>query len=198
MNCSRSPLFFAFVISILFGLIAQAQATVVLRVGLEEMTHASDVVFQGQVEAVDVLTPSDGPITTRITLRAHTILKGADQFEDGLLQIHLLGGRGPDHEIRVPGMPQFAKGEKVVLFLEKTRDDFALTGLQQGVFRIQTDPKMGEALVSRNISGIVLATFDDKGRFSIVDSASQLEGYPLLTLLDEVRFYLGQSSPAKL
>lgn len=192
---SRSfPVFFVTLL-LVSGWFSSVNATVVIRVGLEEMTHASDVVFHGQVERVDVLAPSDGPVTTRMTLRAHEILKGPEHFKDGKLQLHLLGGKGPKYEIRIPGMPRFRAGENVVLFLEKTRDDFALTGLLQGVFRVEEQD--GMKTVSRSLSGISLVAYDHDGKMSFVDGASELKAFPLETLLDELRFYIKQASEQK-
>ena len=192
MRHSRSFLCFFAMLLLVSAWFSAANATVVIRVGLEEMTHASDVVFHGQVEKVDVLTPTDGPVTTRMTLRAHEVLKGSQHFQEGRLRLHLLGGKGPKYEIRVPGIPRFHAGEDVVLFLEKTRDDFALTGLLQGVFRVEDLD--GMKTVSRSLSGISLVSYDHQGRLSFVDGASELKAFPLETLLDELRFYIKQTT----
>jgi hypothetical protein len=54
--------------------------------------------------------------------------------------------------MRIPGMPRFAPGDEVVIFLEALpRGGFAITGLAQGVFRVE--PSGG---LTRDLRGLGL------------------------------------------
>jgi hypothetical protein len=173
-----------------------ATATVVLQVGLEEMTHGSDVIVHATVEQTRTVGgPSEGaPISTVVTFRAIEVLAGAAHVQSGRLDVVLLGGRADGIEMRIPGMPEFAAGEEVVVFLEKTEQSFALTGLAQGVFRVTTDAGTGEKVCSRGLLGLGFAAFDASGEFSMVDTPAGVQGHPLDALLDEVRLYRAQGT----
>ena len=170
-----------------------AQATVVMEVGLEEMTHASAVVFHGVVEHVQVVEPADRPgaIHTEVRFRASEILKGAPHFDQSLLTISLLGGTLHGQTLHIPGMPEFATGMETVVFLEKTSAGFALTGLHQGLFVIDDAPEgTGERVVSQLPSGATLARHGPKGRFILGASAPLTRHHPLQAFLKEVRHHI--------
>ena len=179
---------------------ATAPATVVIEVGLEEMTHASTVVFHGIVEQVVVRQHPDrkGALTTEITFQSLEMIKGTAHFRDGHLKLSLLGGTLGDYTLHVPGMPTFVQGQECVIFLEETTAGFALTGLHQGVFVVETVPGGVERVVSQQPSGASMARFNDKGRFVLGQPAPLTRHHPLNAFLEEVRHYVDEKRAAPL
>ncbi len=170
-----------------------AEATVVMEVGLEEMSHASAVVFHGVVENVQVTEAPEKPgaIHTEVRFRASEILKGKSHFQESLLTISLLGGTLHGKTLHVPGMPEFVEGMAAVVFLEKTSAGFALTGLHQGLFVIEDAPEsIGERVVSQRPSGASLARHGPDGRFMLGASAPLTRHHPLQAFLKEVRHHI--------
>ena len=173
----------------LLALPLTALGTVVMYMDLSEMTKVSDVIVHAKVLESKVLEDQSRPITTRISVEAVRVLKGQNRFDNGRLWFDLLGGERDGMQIRVPGTPLFRAGEEVVLFLEKNSTDYALCGLQQGVFRIG-ETSEGK-VVSRDLSGAAYATFGHKGRYSMMHDAPEgVTAYPLAALLDEVQLYI--------
>jgi hypothetical protein len=83
-------------------------------------------------------------------------------------------------------MPTFAKGEEVVLFLEKTQRNWALTGLSQGKFSIYVGDK-GRKLVRRKLAGVHYVGFSQKGQFRNMPRPVDRAAWALTDLLSELR-----------
>lgn len=68
------------------------------------------------------------------------------------LRIRLAGGRLGHLESKVEGVPHFAPGEELVVFIERTSaGDYSITGWAQGTFRVHRDAA-GEALLTQDSS----------------------------------------------
>ena len=120
------------------ALAVPAGASLVTRMGTEALVRSSAVVVRGEVEAVAVSPDDRGGVDTWVTLRVEESLKGADGR--GRVALRLPGGRWRDRVVRVFGVPEFARGERVVVFATPTRSGpLTVTGLFQGKFRIETD-----------------------------------------------------------
>ena len=152
-----------------FALVAPpAAASVVLKSNVEEMTRLSALVVHGEVLSV---APYKRPgsrmqIVTDVTLRVIEVMKG--DHEGPNLTFTLPGGRVGDYTMKIPGMPQFRAGEAVVLFLEPTREGYAISGLQQGRFSIMTEPVTGMKVALRAYThGLALAHRDPAGQLVI-------------------------------
>lgn len=163
-----------------------------LRMDLEEMTSVSTVVVHARVVSSEVIQDPNRPITTRTTIEAIRVLKGESQFSKGRLWFDLLGGDRNGMHIRVPGTPTFRAGEEVILFLEANDTDYALCGLQQGVFRV-TQTRQGTG-VSRDLSGAAYAQFGRKGHYEMLHKApTGVSDFPIMNLLNEVQFLLQEN-----
>ena len=129
-----------------------AHATTVRRASVAELARSSSIVFHGVVRKVNdhLATSKDGPFRTALEIEVLEILKG--RHADPIFSLTLPGGRAFDRVMRIPGMPIFAPGDEVVLMLERHTSGFALTGLAQGVFRI--DRSSGSAIAARDLSGL--------------------------------------------
>jgi hypothetical protein len=70
-----------------------------------------------------------------------------------------LGGTVDGTTLAVPGLPRFAPGSEVVLFLRRTSfGNLHVAGLAEGVFRVHRDPAAGEPVVERDA-----ASWDTRG-----------------------------------
>jgi hypothetical protein len=169
---------------------APARATVVLEVGLEEMTHASDLVLHGVVAKTDVVAVGGVPghLVTDVTFRLVEVWKGERLAPDELFTLRLPGGTRGGLTLRVPGVPSFGVGNEVVLFLERTSGGFTPTGLTQGVFSVEIG-RGGEKLVSRRVGGVGVARLDS-GVFRMAEAPADVDGLPLRALRDEVMLYI--------
>jgi hypothetical protein len=130
---------------------APAMATTVVRASFEDLAQVSDVVLHGVVRAVDdeLATSPTGPFRTAVEIEVLAVLKGAGR---STLRLELPGGRAGNRVMRIPGMPHFAPGDEIVIFLEALpRGGFAITGLAQGLFRV--DPSGG---LTRDLRGLGL------------------------------------------
>lgn len=140
--------------------VGSAHATVVVRAQLDELAKSSSVIVHGVVRAVDddLSIDRDGPFRTAISIEVRRVLKGLPA-DTKTLDLVLPGGRAGKRTMRIPGMPRFREGDEVVLLLDATpRGGYALTGLSQGVFRV--DRAKGEARVYRTAEPMHLVERD--------------------------------------
>jgi hypothetical protein len=167
-----------------------ANATTVLRISLEKMTQASDLIVYAEVLSAEPVAVEGNPrhIRTDVRLRVIQRLKGSPQTGQNLV-LELPGGRLGDYGMHVPGMPSFRAGEEVVLFLEKTAVNWALTGLGQGKFSVVVDSNRHRT-VRRSFGGLHFMGFDAEGRFQEMSAPVDPPSLPLQTLLERVRTIL--------
>ncbi|MCB9733987.1 MAG: hypothetical protein H6745_15425 [Deltaproteobacteria bacterium] len=170
-----------------------ASATTVLRVEVPEMTRTSAWVVHAHVRdvrSVD-LRAEDRGLVTDVTLDIADVYKGEDVPKTYVLR--LMGGVGADGmALTIPGMPTFAPGEEVVLFLEKTNLGHVPCGLGQGVYRVRTD-KDGRRWVQSSASGLQMMERDEDGRLRAVEPAP-VAAQSLETLV--ARIYAAQLTTA--
>ena len=128
----------------LAGLSARhAQASIVVAMGLEELTRSSDRVVIAQV--VGVTTRWDARerlMTTRVELSVEETLKGETPANRRVWLVQM-GGRADGLVVTISGQPSFQAGERAVLFLEGTAEDSRLTGMGQGKRVLRLDGKSG-------------------------------------------------------
>lgn len=95
---------------------------------LEELTASADA-----VAIVDVLGAvsfeHDGRVLTRYTLAVRDAWTGT---LPQTITVTQLGGRTAQKVTRVAGMPTFAVGERALVFLERTPQDFVVHGMELG------------------------------------------------------------------
>lgn len=125
----------------LLGLLlsAPALATTVLPVSLERMSTSAELIFYSTVISNEIKVDEiSGHIATFTTFEIIEVIKGDVGDTHTIKQ---LGGQLPDSKVmhRVPGVPEFTVGEKVVVFLpQESRLGFASPlGLSQGRFVVR-------------------------------------------------------------
>jgi hypothetical protein len=117
------------------------RATVLLPADLSELARQATTIARGRVVAVEARwLDGRGRIETIVTLEAERYLKGG---EGSALQFRVPGGRLGRYRNVVVGAPEFAVGQRVIVFLGASGAALPYTlGLGQGVFRVaagQTD-----------------------------------------------------------
>ncbi len=141
---------------------APAHAMTVLAVELPQLVQTSELVLHGKIVAVqsrDRRAEGRG-VWTEFTLEIAEVWKG-----EGVLSVsparvgkrftwaHPGGLRTDGLMVSVPGMPQFAVGEEVVVALEKTAQGYTICGGPQGKWTVQTD-KAGKKSVAREMPDV--------------------------------------------
>ncbi|MGH9775749.1 MAG: hypothetical protein ACRD50_12465 [Candidatus Acidiferrales bacterium] len=133
-------------------LAGQLRATSIEKMSLEQMTSAARVVVRVRCVA-NITRWEKGEIWTLTTFRILESWKGS---AEGDITVRLLGGRVAGLNSVVAGVPRFASGEEVVLFLESTREgDFSITAWSEGTFRIHRDEQTGISFASQDSAGAV-------------------------------------------
>ncbi len=148
------------ILGLLFIVPVRTNATVVQKVGLEELVEHSAVILNGMVRTVDedLSTSCKGPFLTRVDLEVFKYWKGSSK---PTLELILPGGRACSLRMKIPGMPQFEPGQEVILFLEKTPKGYALTGLSQGVYWVeQLSGARKHVRTNNSVSPVSFSQFD--------------------------------------
>jgi hypothetical protein len=114
---------------------ARPRATVVVAADLGELAHEARAIPRGRVVAVQGRWTDDRrTIETLVTLEVDGYLKGA---LGDTLQFRVPGGELGRFRSVVVGAPEFAVGQRVILFLGATGPMVPyILGLNQGVYRI--------------------------------------------------------------
>lgn len=97
----------------------QALAMTYRPISDENLVAASALVVIGEVEEVRGARLADGRIVTQADLRVDESLKGAAAPR---VRVTEAGGRVGDLTVRIPGMPAFVPGERVLVFLRERAD----------------------------------------------------------------------------
>jgi hypothetical protein len=114
---------------------ATAGATVVIPADLADLSREASTIVRGRVLEVEARWTADRRgIETRVTIEAEAYLKGS---LGAVVQIRVPGGRLGRYRNLVVGAPEFAPGQRVVLFLGGRAPALPhILGLGQGVYRV--------------------------------------------------------------
>jgi hypothetical protein len=123
----------------LVAIAATARATVIVPADLGELSRDAMAIVRGRVAAVDARYTEDrGTIETIVTLEAESYLKGA---LGQTVRFRVPGGELGRYRSIVVGAPEFAVGQRVVVFLGALGPSVPhLVGFSQGVFRLVRAP----------------------------------------------------------
>ncbi|MEX0619218.1 MAG: hypothetical protein WDZ76_09075 [Pseudohongiellaceae bacterium] len=134
-------------LALLFLLIVSAsgtaRATTVLNMDIDAMAVRAELIFEGEVIAVESRQNSTGMINTYITFRVTDVIKdasdGGNVGQD--LELRFAGGAANGRRLEVTGMRQPVMGETGIYFVESLSDDLVnpLLGWSQGHFVIEPD-----------------------------------------------------------
>lgn len=134
------------VLSVLLFTAAVARATVLIPAEFREVVAGSQVIVYGRVADIRAeWSPDRRGIDTIVTLEAGTYLKGGPA---DTVTFRVPGGQIGRYKNVMVGAPEFRPGDEAVLFLSAEGPSMAhVFGLNQGVFRVRTDPQTGRRIV---------------------------------------------------
>ncbi len=169
-----------------------AQATVVEALTLQQMCDDAHSVLHGTCASVRTEWTSDHAyVVTTYELRVTEWLKGGDGATT--TYVTHLGGEKDGVGTGVSGMPRYAEGEEVVLFLNQPHEATGCCmplGLGQGAFHVKDSAKGGLS-VFRSFAGLV---FWNPVTGTATQPESELTGeQPLADFLAEVRTRIAAS-----
>ena len=135
-------------------------ATALKRMSVADLSRAAHTVVRARCVANSARWDA-GEIWTFTTFDVEEIWKGSPHAQ---ITVRLLGGTAGNLTSTVSGVPRFAPGEELVLFLELTpAQDFSIVSWMQGTFRIGRNAATDEEIVTQ-----------DTAAFPVFDPASQL------------------------
>ncbi len=121
-----------------------AGATSVLEHSFPSLVQDAEVIAVGTVTAIESAWDADNKVPrTFVTFSNLTVLKGEGGQTD--LTLRFLGGPTPDGGVmQIAGVPQFALGERSVIFcVGNNYQAVPLVGVWQGVYRVVFDVERG-------------------------------------------------------
>ena len=161
-------------ILVVVALAVPAFATTVRKMELPELVSASDSIVQGRVESVESRWENNQAFT-------YTSVNVDDPLKGGrrrAVLIRQIGGKIGNLNVTVSGMPQFKRGDQVIVFLKNRVDGtFDVVGLNQGKYEIVND------FAVANVSGLTLIN-EKTGR---MEEAGFMEKAPLEAFKEKIR-----------
>lgn len=160
-SSSRSPQFAACIVAALCAFSASTiRATTLAKLDLPALARAAGIVVDARF--VDAQARQDrGSIWTFAQFQVLDTLEGVPSGQR--ITVRLPGGQIGHLRESVDGVPRFAPGERVVLFLERTSaGDFGITGWTQGTFRVDESAGPGSEILTQDTSAIPI--FDPHAR----------------------------------
>lgn len=158
---SRSAQFAACIVAALCAFSASAiRATTLAKLDLPALARAAEIVVDARF--VDAQARQDrGSIWTFAQFQVIDTLAGVPSGQR--ITVRLPGGQIGHLRESVDGVPRFAPGERVVLFLERTSaGDYGITGWTQGTFRVDESAGPGGEILTQGTSAIPI--FDPHAR----------------------------------
>ena len=156
----------------LLGCAQSSSATTAIVPPDDDMIIGARVIVQGKILSIESrFDEQEGRIYTYIRLKVQEVLKG--QISERKIVIKELGGQVGDRLSVVYGNPEFAVGEKVLMYLDTWKDGSLRTyQMFLGKFSIVKDQKTGHEFAVRDTGDehvVVLPTHNGKNNTTITD-----------------------------
>lgn len=158
-TASKRPLIQLGLLVVSLLAVPPAKSTTLIRMSIAQMTHAARLVVRARCLSNSTSWDA-GEIWTFTSFAVEETWKGGSNANsDPYISVRLLGGTAGALTSNVSGIPRFASGEEVVLFLERTtRGDFSVVSWVQGTFRVRRDPRTNQQIAIQDT-----AAFDTFG-----------------------------------
>ena len=127
-----------FVAFVLVTAVWQLDASTVVQLNFEELSRASNSVVAGQVTAIEANRDANGYIYSTVTIHVAEAVPQALVGTD--YAFRMIGGTLNGQSTYIEGMPKFAVGDGLILFLNESTDSAMgpTVGLWQGVFHLDS------------------------------------------------------------
>ena len=136
------------VVGIVLLLARLVWATTVLEKSFSSLVQDAEVIAIGTVTTIETEWNAEkkAPFTL-VTFSDLEVLKGDESQTE--ITLHFLGGPTPDGLVmQIAGVPQFALGERTVIFYKGNQyQAVPLVGMWQGVYRVVRDPESGGEVI---------------------------------------------------
>jgi hypothetical protein len=165
-----------------------AGSTQVVRLSLPDLVDRAALVVEGRCLSVKTERDARGVIVSEVSLYVDRGRKGA---QDGqVLTFQMPGGELAGKRLMIPGLPTFAPGDEVFLFLTEPslRGWRMPVGLGQGLYRMSVDASTSQRRLVRDLTGLELV---DAVTGQGVDAPTRQE-LAYRTLVDEVERLLAE------
>jgi hypothetical protein len=161
-----------------------ARATSYLSVTFDELIAGADVIFVGEVTDVRAfpLNTRDGTIVkTRVVFRVSDPLWGTTNV---LEVFDFLGGEWGDVGMVVSEMPQFAVGDRRVVFARREQSINPIVGFTQGLLRVKRDGGGVERIFT--LAGDPVGQPEQIGLRSTADTATPIAPMSISAFRDRI------------
>lgn len=160
-----------FVALVLITAVRQLGASTVVQLNFDELSRASNTVVAGQVTAIEADRAANGYVYSTVTI--HVAEAVPQSLVGGDYTFRMIGGTLDEQSTHIEGMPKFAVGDGLILFLNETTDGAMgpTVGLWQGVFHL--DAASGVSDSSRQL---VLGIEDARLMRAVPTVAVEAEG----------------------
>lgn len=131
-------IFLLLLLSLVF--IANASASTVKQIGVDDLIAQSELVFEGNVlSAESRWNDSKTLIKTFITFEIIDVISG--EYQQSTLELSFIGGKIGDNFVEAQGLRQPQVGEKGIYFIRSTTQSLAnpIVGWSQGQFLLEKD-----------------------------------------------------------
>lgn len=127
-----------FVVLVLITAVWQLDASTVVSLNFDELSRASNAVVAGEVRAIAADRDANGYIYSTVTIRVAEAVPQALAGTD--YTFRMIGGTLNGQSTYIEGMPKFAVGDRLILFLNESTDSAMgpTVGLWQGVFHLDS------------------------------------------------------------
>lgn len=134
-----------FVALILVTAVWQLDASTVVPLNFDELSRASDTVVAGEVTAIAADRDANGYIYSTVTIHVAEAVPQTMVGTDYVFR--MIGGTLNGQSTYIEGMPKFAVGDGLILFLNESTDSAMgpTVGLWQGVFRLDSESGVSDS-----------------------------------------------------
>jgi len=142
-----------------------ADSTTLLRLSLDTLSRDAVMVVQGHVSWDYAARPDpDAPPYTYTGIEVTRCVAGS--CPETVVLRHR-GGNAGGTNLFIPGMPRFAPGQEVLLFLRDDYEEqagyFSVLGMVQGFFLVIEEPASGRKIAVQQLGAVTLASPDANG-----------------------------------
>jgi hypothetical protein len=144
-------------------------ATTIRAVTFKELLQYTELVFEGQVIAVEYVVPPNSHFpSTCVLIEINEVFKG--RHSDDTVDLCFLGGISGEYTVKIANMQYPKLGEKGIYFVKSLAHRYAnpLYGWKQGHFLIETDPYSSrEHVITADRQPVIGITLEEEPSYEL-------------------------------